>query len=99
MKLKQLIELGVIEPETQKQYEAAPATYKVIHTPKACEDCDMLCTNRTIKHRFYQTIQNRLHQGHWKTYCSVCNLYLNPETGKFDSTRTECEAALLRIFS
>ena len=100
MKLKDLEDQGLIEERNDRpKLESEPPQYKTVHQPRPCVDCNILCVDRRIMHRHYNTVMNKKRRPHWKTFCSSCKLYLNPETGKFDITRIECEAALLRIFS
>lgn len=100
MKLQDLHKQGKIEEQQDpKRLESEPPRYKTVHQPKPCADCNIICIDRRIMHRHYNTVQNKKRQAHWKTYCSSCKLYLNPETGKFDSTRTDLEVILLRVFS
>jgi len=54
--------------------------------PGPCEDCEQHIEDevRVVTLRQHQTP----HQ-HWRRQCSVCKLYLNPETGEYDSTSQE----------
>ena len=87
MDIKDLIKKGRIEPyktSETKGMENAPPLYKVNHSPKPCEDCGKVITDRNVVWRKHHIPHN-----HWRKRCSVCLMYFIPKTGKWDTTSNE----------
>ena len=57
--------------------------------PAPCDDCDL----QIEKEMRVVTLRRHLTPYvHWRKRCRVCKLFLNEETGKFDSTSQELTA-------
>ena len=57
-----------------------PRLVKLKPNPQPCEDCDLVC-ERKIEHSLRLTPIK-----HWRTKCTGCGKWRNPETGEFDCT-------------
>lgn len=66
--------------EQQPNLSVPPEIVKVKHQPTNCDDCGRLCPEgRRVERKLHQTAQP-----HWREYCTTCELYKDPHTGKFD---------------
>lgn len=87
MDIKDLIKEGIIEPHKTaetKNLENALPVYKINHSPKPCEDCGMIVTDRTVTSR-----KHSIPHHHWRKSCSACKMYFNPKSGKWDISSTQ----------
>lgn len=70
-----------------------PRLVKLKPNPKQCEDCDLVC-ERTLEHSVRFTPIK-----HWRTKCTGCGKWKNPNTGDYDSTPQELNGIYRRMQS
>lgn len=73
------------EPHASSDAEELHFPYVVSVVPSPCEDCNKDCE----KLRVVNSRRNTNPAPYWRSQCSVCKMYLNPETGVYDLNQAQ----------
>jgi hypothetical protein len=80
---KEILERIVWKKRTTQWNESDPDEIaEILPLNGVCDDCGReIETSRTVQCRL---TKSQAVKSHFKVKCSICNLYRNPDTGKFD---------------